>query len=87
MQLETFHESLEKKRGQTAYRWITAAVILLALSLLSKAGFFDFLIPGDKAVTKQAFATMVQEVEEGEGVKSAITAFCQGVLDGAQIPY
>ena len=87
MQMETFRESEKKKQVATIYRWVSAAIILLALTMLSRSGYLDFLIPGDKTVTKQAFVSFVNDVSEGEGMKNAFTAFCQEVLDGAQTPY
>lgn len=57
--------------------------VLLAVVLLGRTGCLDFLIPGDKAVTKQAFHTMLEDVQEGEDIKTAITAFCVEILEGA----
>lgn len=57
--------------------------LVIAMVLLGKFGFLDFIIPGDREVTKQAFQTMLEEVQEGQSVKTAFTAFCGEILDGA----
>lgn len=64
--------------------YITVFLILLSIGLLGRLGKLDFLIPGDKQITKEAFHAMVEEVREGESVKEAITAFCEEILAGAE---
>lgn len=46
----------------------------------------DYLLPGDPAVTGQALETMVSQLKAGVPVADAVEAFCQEVLDGAEIP-
>lgn len=75
-----------KRKATIPMKWIAAGCILLALMLLGRAGCLDFLIPGDTEITKHAFSSMVEEVREGEDVKTAITAFCVEILNGAEIP-
>ena len=60
-----------------------AVGILMLIVLLGNFGFLDFLIPGDKEVTKEAFCAMLEDVREGDDVKTAITTFCAEILDNA----
>lgn len=83
---EPLYEPISKKKSAAPFRWIAAGCILLALTLLGRVGCLDFLIPGDKTVTKQAFSSMVNEVREGEDLKTAITTFCMEILNSAEIP-
>ena len=61
---------------------VALGVLAIAI-LLGQLGFLDFLIPGDKEVTKDAFYTMLDDVREGENVRVAIVAFCEDILDNA----
>ena len=80
------HESAFTQKGAGPFKWIAVGCILLSLTILGKTGCLDFLIPGDKEVTKQAFSAIVADVRDGEDVKTAITAFCMEILNGAEIP-
>lgn len=79
-------ESTFNRKNARSVKWIAAGCILLSLTILGKIGCLDFLIPGDKEVTKQAFSAMVDNVREGEDVKTAVTAFCMEILNRAEIP-
>lgn len=82
---ESLYETTLKKKPTAPIKWIAAGCILLALTLLGRTGGLDFLIPGNKEITKQAFSSMVDEVRDGEDIKTAITAFCVEILNGAKI--
>lgn len=80
-------ESSNKSMTPLSLRWkmaIIGGIVLLAV-ILGESGSFDFLIPGDNAVTRAAFGALVEDVKEGESVKTAITTFCMEILDGAEI--
>lgn len=66
-----------------AFKTGVALGVLAIAILLSQLGFCDFLIPGDKEVTKEAFYIMLNDVREGENVRVAIAAFCEDILDNA----
>ena len=78
-----FFARLRYSENFKLYNWIAISVLVFTISLLGKVGALDFLIPGDRAVTKEAFQTMVEEVREGERVSDALTAFCEEILAGA----
>ena len=65
------------------YNWIFVGILAVTISLLGRLGALDFLIPGDREITKAAFQTMVEDVREGERVSDALTAFCEEILAGA----
>lgn len=75
------------KMGQKKHhgKWIALWCILLSVVLLGKCSCLDFLIPGDKEITKHAFTTMIEDVQEGEDIKDAVTAFCVEILNGAKV--
>ena len=63
--------------------------LLLILTIFLSAFLIcrtDFLVPGDKEVTKAAFRSLLQTVEDGTDIQSAVTAFCKEVIDGAKLP-
>lgn len=64
--------------------WAIVGVIILSLGLMGRLGLFDFMIPGDREVTKSAFRAMLDDVKQGESVKSAIAAFCEEILVSAE---
>ena len=65
-------------------KWGLAAAVVVLISLLGRFGFLDFLIPGDRDITKSAFQTMVEDVREGEHVKDAVIAFCEEIISSAE---
>lgn len=70
------------KKAAVVKTVIVVGVLVIA-AFLGRLGFLDFLIPGDKEVTKEAFHAMLEDVREGEDVKTAITAFCAEILENA----
>ena len=66
------------------FKWGLIAVVVLLISIFGRFGYLDFLIPGDRDLTKSAFQAMVEDVREGECVKRAITAFCEVIIAGAE---
>lgn len=66
--------------------FITAAcAVAMGIFLLRTPQARDYLTPGNKAVTKAAFAEMVQDIREGEKVTEALTAFCKEIIENAEI--
>lgn len=67
-------------------RKILIAVLLAVLMLfgtgrlLSDSKVQELLIPGDPAVTKQAFTEMTQSIRDGQPVDDAIVAFCRQII-------
>lgn len=69
---------------------MTLGCLLLFLALTmqlwpeGRAVLENMLLPGDPAVTKQAFSVMTEQLQSGEAIADAAAAFCQEVLDGAE---
>ena len=57
---------------------VSVAVTLIAIRLEAVQ---NFLIPGDKAVTKVAFTNMITDIRDGEPVADAVVAFCSEIID------
>lgn len=75
-------ESKHTRKGRIQI-CILLMVIVFFLVAASMGMTAEFLIPGDREVTKAAFIELVQDVENGENVKTAITTFCKEVISGA----
>lgn len=75
--------SPRSRRRTSVIQAVSVAAALAIVAILGRFGFLDFLIPGDKDVTKSALHAMLENVREGERVKDAIAAFCAEILDNA----
>lgn len=62
---------------------VISAIILL-LWPAGRSAVADVLLPGDAEVTAMAVQTMVNELNEGQGIGEAVTAFCQEIIAGGQ---
>jgi hypothetical protein len=73
-----------KRKLKTA----VAAVILSAGIYLGSTGklsaMCDWLIPGDKEVTKEAFSQLTQRIKRGEDFSDSVAAFCQEIISNAR---
>lgn len=72
------------KRQRTVI--ITALLLAAFLAVSQWKGFQDALLPGDNAITRKALSGMISVLREGEPVGKAVRAFCQEIVDNAQIP-
>lgn len=66
---------------------VTAAFglfLLLTLCLWQEGAeqFKSILIPGEDAVTVQAFYNMTNDLRSGAGIRDAVYIFCQSVIHG-----
>jgi hypothetical protein len=77
-------ERLQKSSRYKIAKYVIIGMAILSLALLRRAGKLDFLIPGDKQITRDAFQTMVEDVKSGENIKSVVTAFCEEILTSDQ---
>ena len=73
----------QRSRKIRRIKHISIVACLLTLVLLGRIGALDFLIPGDKAVTQSAFHAMVDNLKQGNSIKSAVTVFCEEIIAGA----
>lgn len=76
-----------KKAGRRLLAALCAAALLIGLpfSGIGKT-IWNWLLPGDAAVTGAALNTMVEEIRAGESVSDAVTAFCREIIENAKTP-
>lgn len=78
------HSPIHKHTGKTK-RFL---LCVLLISLLLTGTFFtnlrrqlySFIIPGNDAVTVQAFDTLIHSLSEGKEPLKALTAFCSDIV-------
>ena len=72
----------------------THRIIPIVLVLVFLAGFIsmggldvlkDWILPGDADVTEAALSGLINDIRAGESVKDAVTVFCLGILENAQV--
>lgn len=86
-----------KYDDRTTFHWgkfQTAAAGFLAVFFLLTGTFWPegkamlqrILIPGDAEVTIAAFSSMVEQIQAGEPIGDAVTAFCGEIIENGQAP-
>ncbi len=88
---EVVKTTIQSPMGNHAKRFVCIAVsICTVVMLLSATGYLEkfkeWIIPGDAEVTEAALSTLVEDLKQGDSLDDAITAFCQEILDHADIP-
>ena len=63
---------------------LLAAAVLAAL-LIPRQTLERWLVPGDAAVTKEAFAELILELRRGSPAGEAVATFCKTVVQGAEL--
>ena len=74
-----------KPEGKGLPKVLLCGVILIAALMLWPQGtkmLRSFLIPGEDAVTVQAFQNMTNDLRSGATVGEAVEAFCRYVIHG-----
>lgn len=76
-----------KTRKSRLSKSLTAAICLvLSVAILSLTGLGkwirSFIMPG---VSDAAFTVLVEDLRSGESITDAVSAFCAGVVDNAQL--
>ena len=71
--------SASHKRSGTKIIILSLLAIFVG-TLFVKNDILQYLIPGNPEVTAAAFATLVNEVGEGESVTEAIMHFCNDII-------
>jgi len=57
-------------------------VVLASFYTAYRLGILRWIVPGDPAVTTDAFSTMIEDVRSGQGVSDAVFSFCKNVISG-----
>lgn len=76
------------------YRVVAYSCVCLLLFYLLTAAFWPegvqslegWIYPGNVSITKNALKTMSMQIQSGERISDAVTAFCREIINGAQIP-
>lgn len=71
------------KRGKHKWLIISLAVVtaIFALQKLDGQGYLkSWLLPGNPEVTSAALTSMFEDVQQGEPVGQAVTAFCLKII-------
>lgn len=75
---------VKKKKRKISPIIVAVLVIVLVLTVQMfpkiRASIWKHLLPGDAAVTAQALQTLAADLQEGENLSAAVTAFCQQIL-------
>ena len=62
--------------------WLAcASIIALLFYLPEEAKLRDLLLPGDPAVTTDAFVQLSESLDQGESLSAALDVFCHAILD------
>ena len=72
-----------KSNGKTK-KWLVVGCLVAALLWIRLNGVPDFLIPGNKEVTKEAAGIFVEDLRNGKKVEEAVTEFCKTILNDGQ---
>ena len=79
----------KKFKIKKRYRWnkksiysVVGCITVLMFGIITplRNWLREFVIPGDADITAAAFSDMLQQLENGETVKSAFSAFCKEIL-------
>ena len=63
---------------------LLAATVLAAL-LIPRQTLERWLVPGDAAVTKAAFAELILELRQGSPAGEAVASFCKTLVQGVEL--
>ena len=77
---------IRKKSGILRFQALTAMCLMLfSLGVRQvwpegREVLQDFLMPGDMTVTQAAFGDMLENLENGQNLTDAVTAFCRQIV-------
>lgn len=82
---KTFFKEKDSKKYIRYTLMCIAGMIVAILLYANKPKIENIIYPGDPQVTKNAVATMISDIRSGEDVKDAVMAFCQEIVDNAEV--
>lgn len=83
MKRKIIFDQKKKTNSSMSIKLVILGLLITLSIFLGNSGYLDFMIPGNKEATTAAFESMIQDVQNGENVKEAITAFCLEILEGS----
>ncbi len=83
----TIQSSMSKQAKCMICIAVSLCAVIMLLSVTNSLNTIkEWLLPGDAKVTEAALNTLVEDLKQGDSLDDAITAFCQEILDHANIP-
>lgn len=77
------HKTNNMKPHKKAF--VIIVIMIALIFVLQIPAVQDFLIPGNKAVTKAAYYEMMDNLKSGYGFQKSVEAFCREIIDNGQI--
>ena len=76
---------MQNNRGRKPLRIAIFVILLIGLIRISSwdDALWEFLIPGNAAVTKSAFQNLTESLQSGDSLSDAVYVFCDTVIQGA----
>lgn len=65
---------------------VVVAAVIIGIYMIGPIRLLEFMLPGDPAVTHSALESFADNIRDGERLGTAVTTFCQEIIDGAQLP-
>ena len=83
---ESVFINTDKLRRKKQSGRIICAMLVVAILVygIVNGWIWDFLFPGHNEITKAAAENMIAEIQEGEPVADAVTAFCKEIVQNGQ---
>ena len=75
---------IASRKEKTALICILVAVIFLVAGLYGER-IYSWVIPGNMQITEQALEKLAESLKSGESVQIAVVAFCQDIIDHANL--
>lgn len=81
----------EEKSCTLRLQVLTASFLLLFVLLVKQAWpegtakLQEIFLPGDAHSTQTAFQELISDLQNGEGLGDAVTAFCEEIIDHAEL--
>ena len=72
---------IRKRLPVTPILW--SVVGIAVIYGIFRSDVWQYLIPGDPAVTTAAFSSMVDDIGEGESIRQAFLTFCKEIIFSA----
>ena len=74
-----------RKQKNYVLKWVIGICIAFMIWFAFGGSIQKLLLPGDPVITQKALATLLESLNDGEGIYSAVQAFCGDILQGAGI--
>lgn len=80
---------LDHKQKPKQWKWIPAVILIIfVIGILTtdvEKTVLHWLLPGDPVVTVAALGHLQDNLQAGDPIGEAVTAFCREIIDGANL--